>query len=122
MTVKLAIFKSGEQIISDIKEILSPENKVIGYLLNNPLTVYEEEENPQILLEEPETDGQNSVQIVMSRWIRLSKNKEIMIPMDWVVTIVDPIDSLIEMYNSSLKENDSMPTSEEPGPSIDLQG
>lgn len=125
MSIKLAILKSGEQIISDIKEMLSPEQKVIGYLLKKAYTVWEDDtEEVEVLLEEsePENIDQNNVDIVMTKWIRLSKSDEIMIPVDWVVTIVDPIDSLVEMYNSTFKENDSMPTSEEPGPSIDLQG
>jgi hypothetical protein len=125
MSIKLAILKSGEQVISDIKEMLSPEQKVIGYLLKNTYTVWEDDtEEVEILLEEsePEDIDKNNVDIVMTKWIRLSKSDEIMIPVDWVVTIVDPLDSLIEMYTSTFKENDSMPTSEIPGSNTDLQG
>lgn len=125
MSIKLAILKSGEQVISDIKEMLSSEQKVIGYLFKNSYTVWEDDtEEVEILLEEsePENIDQNNVDIVMTKWIRLSKSDEIMIPVDWVVTIVDPLDSLIEMYNSTFKDNDSMPNSEIPGSSTDLQG
>ena len=38
MTVKLAILKSGESIISNIKELIS-EEKVVGYLFENPCVV-----------------------------------------------------------------------------------
>jgi len=124
MSIKLAILKSGEQIISDIKEMLSPEQKVIGYLLKKPYTVWEDDtEEVEVLLEESEENiDQNNVDVVMTKWIRLAKSDEIMIPVDWVITIVDPIDTLIEMYNSTFKENDSMPNSERPGSNIDLQG
>ena len=31
-------------------------------------------------------------------WIIISKDTQVVIPTDWVVTIVDPIDSIREMY------------------------
>ena len=38
MSVKLALLKSGEVLISDIKELVD-ENKVVGYLFNKPKKV-----------------------------------------------------------------------------------
>ena len=35
MSIKLAVLQSGEQIISEIKEIVS-EEKPVGYLLTKP--------------------------------------------------------------------------------------
>ena len=31
-------------------------------------------------------------------WILISKDTEVVIPTDWVVTIVEPIDSIRQMY------------------------
>ena len=39
MSVKLALLKSGEVLISDIKELVVDENKVVGYLFNKPKKV-----------------------------------------------------------------------------------
>jgi hypothetical protein len=125
MAVKLTILKSGEQLISDIKEMISDNEKVIGYLLNNPMNVFEDDCNQdEILLQEEGDAPSNSqdIDVVMTKWIRLSKTKDVMIPVDWVVTVVDPLDSLVEMYNSFSETNDSMPTDKESGPSFDLQG
>jgi len=125
MAVKLTILKSGEQLISDIKEMISDNEKVIGYLLKNPMNVFEDDsDQDEILLQEEGDTPPNSqdIDVVMTKWIRLSKTKDIMIPVDWVVTVVDPLDSLVEMYNSFSETNDSMPTYKESGPSFDLQG
>jgi hypothetical protein len=125
MAVKLTILKSGEQLISDIKEMISDNEKVIGYLLKNPMNVFEDDsDQDEILLQEEGDAPPNSqdIDVVMTKWIRLSKTKDVMIPVDWVVTVVDPLDSLVEMYNSFSETNDSMPTHKESGPSFDLQG
>ena len=41
MSIKLILLKSGDQIISDAKELVMGEDeskqKIVGYLLNNPL-------------------------------------------------------------------------------------
>ena len=36
MTIKLLVLKSGEDVIADIKEMMTPDNKVMGYFLNRP--------------------------------------------------------------------------------------
>ena len=38
----------------------------------------------------------------MSPWIILTKDTKIPIRPDWIVTIVEPLDSLIEMYEEKL--------------------
>ena len=39
-----------------------------------------------------------SIQITLSPWILLSADREILIPKNQIVTIVEPIDSVKEMY------------------------
>ena len=39
MTVKILLLKSGEDVIADLKEMVSPDEKVIGYFLTNPCVV-----------------------------------------------------------------------------------
>ena len=38
MSIKIALLKSGEQVVSDIKELMS-EEKPVGYLLKDPETL-----------------------------------------------------------------------------------
>jgi hypothetical protein len=110
MTLKLALLKSGEQILSDIKELVGEDQKVFAYLFNDPVTV-RVEYTPQLLIEgaTPEELGdlepnQSSAQIIMTNWIRLSMDKEMIVPLDWVVTIVSPVENLINMYNQRFEQ------------------
>ena len=33
MTIKILLLKSGEDVVADVKEMVSPDDKVIGYFL-----------------------------------------------------------------------------------------
>ena len=37
MTVKILLLKSGEDVIADVKEMVSPDEKVIGYFLTKTM-------------------------------------------------------------------------------------
>ena len=93
MSVKLAVLKSGEQIIADAKELVS-EEKVRGYLFTRPHKVVTAQ--PILLTEESKDD--NSLEVTLSPWIILSADTEVVVPTDWVVTIVEPIASVVKMY------------------------
>ena len=86
MSVKLLVLKSYEDVIADVKEIMSGE-KVIGYLLKNPYVTR---------LNEEDRGGASSV--TYYPYVPLSKQKEIPIPCDWDVTIVEPHDEVVNSY------------------------
>ena len=44
------------------------------------------------------------VQISLSPWILLTADKQIPVPTDWLVTMVDPLESVTEMYNEKVGE------------------
>ena len=95
MSVKLAVLKSGEQVIADAKELVSKdEEKVRGYLFTRPHKVLTAQ--PMLLTEEAKDD--NSLEVTLSPWIILSADTEVVVPTDWVVTIVEPIASVVKMY------------------------
>ena len=95
MSVKLAVLKSGEQVIADAKELVSKdEEKVRGYLFTRPHKVVAAQ--PLLLTEEAKDD--NSLEVTLSPWIILSADKEVVVPTDWVVTIVEPLASVVKMY------------------------
>jgi len=95
MTVKLAIFRTGENIISDIKEMVigeGEEQRVIGYFLNKPCVVKYH----------PSATANKSLEISLVPWIILSKDVEIPVSTDWIVTLVEPIDKLKQMYEEDV--------------------
>lgn len=95
MTIKLAVFKNGNNIISDIKEMVVGENedqRVIGYFLTKPC----------IVNYHPSTTGNKSLEISLVPWLILSKDVEIPVSAEWIVTMVEPIDKLKEMYEEDV--------------------
>jgi hypothetical protein len=104
MTIKLAVMRSGEQVISDIKE-LATENKICGYLLKEPHVV--ELTTPIVLLEEGETGSTSNIEISLSPWIVLSEDKEIAISPDTIQAIVEPISTLKTIYEEKVNGTDN---------------
>ena len=96
MSVKLAVLKSGEQVIAEAKELVSKdEEKVRGYLFTRPHKVLTAQ---PLLLTEEESQDDNSLEVTLSPWIILSADTEVVVPTDWVVTIVEPLESVVKMY------------------------
>lgn len=100
MSIKLALLKSGETIISDMKELVVGE-KVQGYLLNLPHKI---SVSKSILVAEENgvNGGDVPVEVTLSPWMILSADKEIAVISDWVVTVVNPLPSIIEIYNDKI--------------------
>ena len=51
-----------------------------------------------MLLTEEETQNDSSLEVTLSPWIILSADTEVVVPTDWVVTIVEPLESVVKMY------------------------
>ena len=111
MSIKLSLLKTGEQIIADIKELvkedLENERQVVyGYVFTKPHKI--RTESPVILTERILTEDQNlessdrSVDIVFSPWIILTEEEEILVSVDWVVTIVQPLKSVVELFEEKV--------------------
>ena len=100
MSIKLTLLKSGEQVLSDASELISPDDKdkIHGYLFKNPHKVVSTQ--PLLLTEEQKDD--NSLEVTLSPWIILSADKEIVVPTDWVVSIVEPLESVVQMYQEKV--------------------
>ena len=102
MSIKLVLLKSGEQVVSDTKELVS-DDKVHGYLFDRPQKI--STAKPVLLTEETIED--RNIQITLSPWILLSKDTEMMVPREWVVTIVEPLESIVKLYQDKINGKDS---------------
>ena len=88
MSIKVALLKSGESVISDINELIS-DDKVCGYLFENPnIITYLE---PELLTEQTET---SKLKISLIPWILITSDTKIPVRSDWVITIVEPIEEV----------------------------
>tara|TARA_Y100001970_G_scaffold182309_1_gene221808 strand:+ start:127 stop:423 length:297 start_codon:yes stop_codon:yes gene_type:complete len=97
------MLKSGEQLIAEAKELVNDEKEVKGYLLDKPHKVVTN--TPLLLTEEQNND--NSVEVTLSPWILLSEDQEVVVQPDWVITVVQPLPSVIKMYKEKLKNGQS---------------
>jgi hypothetical protein len=103
MTVKLAHLKSGENIISDIQEMVVGEgdnSRVVGYLFGKPQAVLLRDF--EIVSKNDEETLKHSFDINLVPWIPFTKDKKVPVPSDWVVTLVEPLDKLKSMYEKNV--------------------
>ena len=97
MAVKLAILQDKEQVIAEIKELVD-DGKPVGYMLKSPHRVII---NQPFLKEN--LDDETKVQVTLTPWILMTEDKEIVIPGNHVVTIVEQIDSIKKMYSEKVE-------------------
>jgi len=98
MTIKLMLLKSGEDLISDVTEMVYGEEenqRVVGYYLDKPCLI--RMRNPS-LVEEGETEKKTGFEVSLYPWLPLSADERIPVPADWLVTMVEPTVKLKEMY------------------------
>ena len=122
MSIKIVLLRSGEQIISDVHEVIGEEEKAIAYSLTRPCTVHMERMKSEDLI----INGEPApVDISLYPWISFSKNEYIVVPMDWPVSFADPIDQLEELYTNKVlnslkvnKDDQNVSVDEQPNSSI----
>ena len=102
MAIKLAVLQSGDQIIADMKEIVS-EERPIAYLFNkhNKVVI-----NSHVYLTEEKEDPQTSVEISLSKWILVSSEDDVPVSTSQVVALVEPIETVKKMYEEKVNGSD----------------
>ena len=99
MTIKLALLKSGEDIITDITEMRigddEPNSKVVGYFFDKPCVV--KMRNPQSQASDGNTQ-KAGFEVSLFPWMTLSSETRIPVTADWLITMVEPTAKLKEMY------------------------
>jgi len=99
MSVKLALLKSGETVISDVQQFVDENDKLVSYLFENPYVV--RLLTPSVLFEEDET-VETKHKVSFYPWIVLSNDKKVVVDRDWVVTIVEPNEMVKNSYNERM--------------------
>ena len=112
MTVKLVLLKSGEDIVADVSEmVVGDENdkennppRVIGYYLNRPCVVRMQDARnlPELQKGNEQKQGYS---VSLFPWMPLSKEDKIPIPADWMITMVEPVTKLSQMYDEDIVKN-----------------
>jgi hypothetical protein len=94
MSIQLALLKSGEEVIADIKEFRDSEEQLVSYLFKDPHCV--KINTSKVLMESEESPKH---EVIFYKWMSLSKDTDIIVNKDWVVCIVDPLEVIEESYS-----------------------
>ena len=93
--------KSGEEVITEVKEILDPDSKdPIGFNMHKPfrLDIVSNAEDGIVI------NQQKGYQVSWFPWAPLSKERDFFLPGHHVLTAYDPLDSITEQYLLAIKE------------------
>jgi hypothetical protein len=108
MAVKLAILKSGENIVADIKEGFL-DNKLVCYIFQNPCLIEINGTYDVKYLDHEDQDEESmlpKVSISVSRWPTLSNDETVEVSSDWIITVVNPTEEVKNAYSKALGEED----------------
>jgi len=98
MSIQLALLKSGEEVIADIKEIRQEKTDVlVSYFFKDPYCV--KIKTTQVLVED---ESRPKHELAYYKWMSLSKDNDIIVNKDWVVCITDPLESVKNNYEEKM--------------------
>ena len=101
MSIKISLLKTGEQLISEMKELVAEGQDIAhAYLLENPHTI--EINEKQFITEEEKEGGDYGIDVSLLPWLILSKDSQMIIPVDSVLTVVEPVDALTKLYQDKM--------------------
>ena len=106
MTIKVLLLKSGEDVIADVKEMVSSDKKVLGYFLTKPCVI-KMSNTDNLTTEEldSKSEKKSEFSVTMYPWMPIAKEKTIPLSTDWVVTMVTPVEKIYEMYQEDILKN-----------------
>ena len=99
MAIKLALLKSGEEVISEITEMITEKQVVVGYYFANPCRAILT--TPEIQVDESQALDKKPVSIKLLPWLPLANEEKIPVVADWVISIVEPQPKLKELYTKA---------------------
>ena len=99
MTVKLALLKSGEEVISEITEMITEKQVVVGYYFENPCRAILT--TPEIEVDEEQALAKKPVSIKLLPWLPLADEEKIPVVADLVISIVEPQPKLKDLYTKA---------------------
>jgi hypothetical protein len=101
MAIKLALLKSGEQVIADIMELVNEDDKVVSLVFSNPYIA--RLLTPELLMESSvQLNDEIEHKVAFSPWIVLSADKKMALDPKWIVTIVEPHEWIKKSYEEKM--------------------
>jgi hypothetical protein len=100
MSVKLLFLSTNETLIGDIKEV-SSDDKFVGYLITEPQSLVSKKE--VVLTEDSSLNhSETEIKVAMTTWMPLSEDRQIFIYPGSVVSIMEPVPTIVQMYEDKV--------------------
>lgn len=108
MSVKILVTRTGQQIIADTKQVSRKEDEVlIAYWVSDPrVVIYSQNED-------------ETISVRFAPYCMVSDEREFSIKEDFIVSILEPRDDVLESYTLKVKPNESSLDSVEDGSNPD---
>ena len=101
MAIKLALLKSGEQVIADIMELINEDDKVVSLVFSNPYIA--RLLTSELLMENSvQLNDEIEHKVAFSPWIVLSQDKKVAVDPAWVITVVEPHEWIKKSYEEKM--------------------
>ena len=101
MSIKVIKLKSGEDIVADVSEVQHKDTGVRqAFIFDKAYAITIEK---MFVDGTEERNQQYTGRILLEKWQPLTHDDEIAVNPDWVVSIVEPIMSVLEAYGQTLK-------------------
>jgi hypothetical protein len=97
MAVKLCAMRSGEKVIANVMDMISQDGVLVGYNLDRPFLVMFAQKKPS-----DEEQSETEFKIGITPWIPLTRDRIISVPLDEVITQVNPIENLLNIYEKGV--------------------
>ena len=110
MSVQLVLLKSGEELVTDYREIVDRENgKIIDTVFIKPVRVAVVQQG---VLTEEANPGESVLSFVP--WLSTTKDEEFFVDASWIVTVGEPTDDIRESYikNIGVRDDSENPSIE----------
>ena len=103
MAIKIVSLKSGEYVVTELQEAVDDKQRRQAFVFNNPHCVKIEPLEASELefdIEDPEArqSVKGQYKILLSRWNPLTPDTQIAVNPDWVISISEPMMSIVESY------------------------
>tara|TARA_B100000287_G_scaffold271189_1_gene255349 strand:+ start:494 stop:904 length:411 start_codon:yes stop_codon:yes gene_type:complete len=100
MSIKIAVLRSGDQIITDVSDMTAGDDNtnLVGYYFFKPCVIQLNERKVPILTGEQV----KTYDMKMYPWIPLTEDEKIPIPLDHVTTFVEPVPKAYKMYENNV--------------------
>tara|TARA_R100000005_G_C4872029_1_gene128024 strand:+ start:79 stop:441 length:363 start_codon:yes stop_codon:yes gene_type:complete len=104
MAVKLALLQSGETVITDVYQKVDQDDRVVSVVFKNPFCV--ELVTPSVDFDAEAGEVEKEYAVRFYKWQPLTKETDINVNPTWVVSYMEPDDSLKSSYEDRMNEDE----------------